>query len=229
MPSESTAAAATLDTLLAERWSCRAFLPDPLPQALVEEIVAAAGRTPSWCNTQPWRLYVTDGAATDRVRTALVEAVMADQSETPDLAFPPGYEGEFRERRRACGWALYDAVGVERGDRMASALQALKNFELFGAPHLAVLTTPRSLGTYGAVDCGLFLQSFLLSAQARGVATIAQAALAGKSAVLREQLGIPDEEQVLVGVSFGWPDPDHPANGFRTERVEVADVLTWRS
>ena len=91
--------------------------------------------------------------------------------------------------------ALYSSVGIEHGDRAGSAAQTMKNFELFGAPHVAIITTDEALGTYGAVDCGLYVNSFLLAAQSLGVATIPQAALAGSSKFIHEHFGIDDHSQ----------------------------------
>ena len=181
----TTSPAEVLDELLATRWSCRAFRPDPVPREVLEEVLRTAGRAPSWCNTQPWHVHVLDAAATDRLRAALAEHLALGFTAEPDLPFPASYEGVYAERRRTSAFALYDSVGITRGDRVASGLQTLKNFELFGAPHLMVVTTDASLGTYGAVDCGLFLQALLLALHSHGVASIAQAALATQAPFLR--------------------------------------------
>jgi nitroreductase len=214
-----------LDALerLLDRRSCRGFLPEPLPQATITTILALAQRTPSWCNTQPWDLTITRGDGTRRV----VDAMLGAGDEEPEIAFPASYNGVYRERRREAARRLYEAVGVEWGDREASAREANKNFELFGAPHLAVLTTGADLGTYGAIDCGLYLESFLLAAEALGVATIPQAAIAMRSKTLRDVLGLADDRLVLCGISFGFPDPSHASAGVRTDRADLTDVVTF--
>lgn len=226
LPPDS-AAAAQFDAVVAGRFSCRGFRPEPLDPVLVDEIVTAALPTPSWCNSQSWHLHVLGGEAVERFRSGLVATVSADPTEHPDLPFPTAYEGVYRDRRRATGWQLYEAVGVAQGDRLASALEMLRNFELFGAPHVAVLTTDANLGTYGAIDCGLFLQTFLLAAHSRGVATIAQAAIASQAPFVREFLGLGDDRRVVAAVSFGYPDPEHPANSFRTPRQCLDEARTW--
>ncbi|RLV51555.1 nitroreductase, partial [Aeromicrobium phragmitis] len=114
------------------------------------------------------------------------KAIEADTEFGSDFDFPRSYEGVYRDRRREVGWQLYEAVGVERGDREASAREMLRNFEFFGAPHAAILTVPASLGVYALVDAGPYVQSFLLAVHAYGLGAIAQAALAQKSALLRE-------------------------------------------
>jgi len=163
-----------LEDLLDGRYSCRGFLPDPVPRPTIEDILRISQRTPSWCNTQPWQVSITSGEATERFREAMLAA--SDRKPSPDFAWP-AYQGVYLERRRECGFALYESVGVVRGDRVASARQALDNFRLFGAPHVAIITTDASLGVYGAIDCGGWVGNFMLAARSLGVATIAQAAL----------------------------------------------------
>lgn len=214
---------ATVAQALADRWSCRSYLPEPVQRGTIEQIVEAAQHTPSWCNTQPWQVAIFSGEAIDDLRSA----VAADTRLTPDIAFPPGYEGVYAERRRAVGLQLYEAVGVALGDREASALQMLRNFDFFDAPHVAIVSVAASLGPYGYVDCGLYVQSFLLAAQAHGVATIAQAAVAMKSELLHEHLGWGEDRHIVCGISFGMPDPEHPSNAFRTHRAPLADAVTF--
>lgn len=216
-----------LNDLLEKRHSCRAFLPDPVPRAHIEQIMASASRVPSWCNAQPWQVVITSGAETDRFRDAMLNEAQTGMP-VPDLPFPKSYSGVYRDRRRACGWALYEALGVEQGDRAGSARQMLENFSLFGAPHCAILSSPAELGPYGAMDCGGFVTAFTLAAQALGIATIPQAALASFSPFLHRYFQIPDDRLILCAISFGYPDSDHPANGFRTDRAPVGDITDWR-
>jgi nitroreductase len=224
---------AVVRALLERRHSTRAFLPDPVPRPLIAEVVDTVRRAPSWCNTQPWHLEITEGAATERFRQSITRhhaaATASEAGANPDLPFPARYAGVYRDRRRETALRLYDAVGVPRGDRTASARQTALNFELFGAPHAAILTTEADLGVYGAVDCGIFLASFLLALEAAGIASIAQAALATHSDAVRAHFSLPTQRQIVCGVSFGWEDTSHPANSFRTERADVGDIVTWHS
>lgn len=215
-----------IEELLDARHSCRGFQDRAVPRDTITRLLTLAQRSPSWCNTQPWQVIITEGEATERLRAASL-AFMSENAPCPDIAFPPAYTGVFDQRRKTCGWQLYESVGIQRGDRAASAEQAMKNFAFFGAPHVAIITTERDQGTYGAVDCGVYLGCFLLAAQSLGLGTIPQAALAAVSPVIREQFALPAERQVLYGVSFGYEDEEHPANGFRTERAGLDDVVTW--
>ncbi len=172
-------------------------------------------------------MHVTESEATDRFRKALSEHVQAHPVQEPDLPFPLAYEGVHLERRRASGWQLYESLGIAKGDRLASGRQMLRNYELFGAPHAAIVTTDAKLGVYGAVDCGRFVQSFLLAAQSLGVAAVPQAAIAGQAPFVRKYLGLPPDRLVLLGISFDYPDEAHPANNYRTARQTTDELVSW--
>lgn len=219
---------AALESLLLARRSCRAFAPMPVPRDTIARIVELAQLSPSWCNTQPWELLISEGDGTERLRSA-ISAHATSNPPAPDVPFPARYDGVYKERRRECAMQLYASVGIAPGDRAASAAQTHLNFEFFGAPHLAIVTTERDLGTYGAVDCGVFLGAFVLAAQSVGVATIPQAAIAAMAPVIREHFDLPENREVLFGISFGYADEQHPANQFRTTRASVDQVVTWVS
>jgi nitroreductase len=218
---------AALSRLLEDRWSCRGFSGQEVPRPIIEQVLGAARLSPSWCNTQPWQVHVTVGAGTERFRSALSEQAVTAAGLSPDFEFPERYSGIHQQRRRECAMQLYDSVGVVPGDRAASALQAARNFALFGAPHVAIISTAAELGTYGAVDCGLYVQTFLLAAQGLGLGAIPQAALAAYSGFIRDYFELPQDRNIVCGISFGYPDRDHAANGFRTHRAAVDDTSTW--
>src|SRR5262249_59896491 len=114
--------------------------------------------------------------------------------------------------RRESGFQLYNSLGIPRGDKAAYARQALENFNFFGAPHVAIVHTDEALGVYGAIDCGGYLMSFLLAAQALGAATLPQAALAFHSRGVRAHFGLGADPRAGCGISFGSPDCAHQAN-----------------
>lgn len=223
----TTDAAEQLDRLLAERHSCRAFVPRPVERATLESILRTAQRAASWCNSQAWQVSIASGEATERLRRKLVAAVTTGEQGGSDFPFPSAYTGVYLERRRECGFQLYQAVGVERGDKQGYARQTLENFRLFGAPHVAILTSDPGLGVYGAVDVGGYVQVLLLAMQAHGVAAIAQAALANYSALVKRELDIPGERPMVCAVSFGYEDTAHPANSYRTSRAPLEQAVRF--
>lgn len=217
-----------LAALLDERWTCRQFLSDPVPPEDLSRLLALAQRSPSWCNTQPWQVEVTSGEATTRLREALVAHVLANPQQ-PDFDWPASYPGAYGERRRECGFQLYDALGIARDDKDARFRQLLRNFELFDAPHLLLVTTEAELGTWGALDCGTWLQTLLLGAQALGLGVAPQAALAAYAPFFRDHFGLADSRRVVVGISLGYPETSAPVNAFRTSRAGLSDAVRWHS
>jgi nitroreductase len=216
-----------LEELMGERFSCRGFLPQPVPRATIERILTAAQKTASWCNSQPWRLEISSGAATQRFREIMYAAASSGKPNAGDFPFPREYRGVYLERRRESGFQLYNSLGIPRGDKAGYTKQALENFNFFGAPHVAIVHTDEALGVYGAIDCGGYVTSFMLAAQALGVATIPQAALAFHSDVVRAHFGLADDRRVVCGISFGFPDRAHKANSYRTSRAAVADTVRF--
>lgn len=216
--------AATLERILDDRYSCRAFLPDPVPEETIERILRMAQRTASWCNSQAWQVDLVSGPATAAFGKALTDHVLSHEMRS-DLPAPERYDGVYGDRRRASGYGLYSALGIERSDHDARTRQMLENYRFFGAPHVALITSDAGLGTYGAVDCGGYVATFLAAASSLGVATCAQAALALYSDGVREHLGLADDRLVVCGIAFGYADDTHPANSFRTERADLTDVV----
>jgi nitroreductase len=228
--SDPTLSTRTLDFehLLQERYSCRSYLPTPVPRETIIDFLELAQRTASWCNSQPWHATITSGEAMQRFRSALLDRASSPTVDrNTDFPFPREYKGAYLDRRRECGFQLYESVGIARGDRAASAKQSLENFRLFGAPHLAIITTDEALGVYGAIDCGAYISNFMLAARSFGVASIAQAALATQSSFIRNYFSIPQGRMMVCGISFGFEDKRHPANSFRTRRADLNEAVTF--
>jgi len=219
----------TIDRLLTQRRSCRGYLDEAVPREIIEQVLSAAQHSASWCNTQPWHAHVVSGEARDALSKAAIDHVVTHLGEPApsDFPFPAAYTGVYDERRKEVGWQLYEAVGVQRGDRDGSAMQMLRNFEFFGAPHVAIITTDADLGVYGAIDCGLYVGSFMLAAEALGLGTCAQAAIGQVAPAVREVLGLPDDRRVVCGIAFGHPDPTHPSAQFTSRRAPITEAATF--
>ena len=144
--------ATAFDALLRERYSCRAFRSERIPDEVLRRIFDTAQRTASWCNAQPWRVDLVSGRAVTRLSEALLAAVESAAVGPSDLAPPASYEGAFLARRRAAGLALYGSLGIGRADRDRRHQQMLENFRFFGAPHVAIVSSAAALGAYGYVD-----------------------------------------------------------------------------
>ena len=213
-----------LNSVLDGRYSCRAFQDKPVLIEDIHAIIEASQKVPSWCNFQPWQVHLVRGAMIDTLSEKVMAAAITGEG-VPDVPFPQTATGKHAERRRTCGLQLYQAVGVARGDRARSRAQMLENYRFFGAPQAVLITTPKELGAYGILDCGAFVTAFMMAAEAKGIATIAQASIAEMSEIVREALDIPEDRDVLCAISFGYADAAHPANQFRTERAPLEEVL----
>lgn len=227
VPAPDSELLSALDRLHTARFSCRAFLPDSVPHDTILRILEVAQLTATWCNTQPWKVYVTEREGTERFRMGLYGYAASGAESQPDIPWPSEYQGIYLQRRRDAGFKLHNAVGIQRGDTKGRKRQLLENYRLFGAPHMMLVTTEKSLGPYAYLGCGSYVANFLLGARALGVDTCAQAAIAHHSAYVREHFQLTDEQLVVCGVSFGYADLQHPANQFRLGRAAVADVVNW--
>lgn len=203
---------------LIERRSTRAFLPREVPRDVLTRIFEGAQKTPSWCNIQPWQVWVASGAKRDALCGAFVAAAQAGEAPDSDVPFPFDYPEPYASRRRECGKALYEAMGVSRADHAGKQAAWLRNFAAFDAPHVAIVGYDRRFDLYAALDLGCWLESVLLLATSEGVATCAQASLAVYPKIARAELGIPDEVKIFFGIGLGYEDPTAKANACRTTR-----------
>ena len=217
-----------LERLWGERRSMRAFAPEPIERATLTEMFAAAQRAPSWCNVQPWRVFVTEPPRTRELADALVAAAKSGLPHA-EVPFPLDYPTPYKERRIGCGSALYRAMGIAREDKAGRYDAWLRNYGFFDAPHVAIVACDKRLGPYAYVDVGVWLGYVLTAAQAMGIDTCPMASVAAYPEALRAALPIGETEVVLFGLALGHADPAAPANATRTTREPVEANLTFCS
>lgn len=223
----SAGGTAELERLLEKRFSCRAYRSEQIAPETLDRLFAAAQRSASWCNTQPWLVTVTTGLATAAFAAAL-SAHVATADPSPHFPPPAEYRGIYKQRRQEAGYGLYDSVGINRHDRSARHIQLMQNYRFFGAPHVALISTDRAQGVYGAVDCGGYVSTLLLVAASLGIASVAQASVAMYGDFVSDYLELPEDRLVLCAVGLGYPDLSAEINQFRTSRAATADVVTVR-
>ncbi|MGO4568761.1 nitroreductase [Rhizobium sp. 2YAF20] len=217
----------TLLSLAKARYSCRAFDARPVSRDDIERVLEIARRSPSDCNTQPASIFILSGTALEGLRAEMYDAAATGGERTSDIPPIATYTGVFQDRRRECGWALYNAVGVQRGDREGSGRQALENFRFFGAPHLAIITAHEGLAERGLFDAGIYLGHFLLGAQSLDIATVPQGAIAHYAEIIRKYAPIAPDLRVVCGVSFGYEIQEHAANSFRMGRADLSENVVF--
>jgi len=204
--------------LLEARRSIRAFSSEPVGADRIDAVLQMARHAPSWCNTQPWRVYVLGGEVMESVKREFVQAAREREAH-PDIPFMPGYAEPYLTRKRQADEALRCASRIAPSDLKSQVLAVKRNWSFFGAPHAFIMTVPKAFGPYALLDLGCFLQTVLLALVAENLAGCPQASLAQFPHVLRRHLPIPETEAVACGVSFGYPEPGAPANGCRTSRL----------
>lgn len=216
---------AAVDAAILSRRSVRAFLPDPVPQDIIEDILRVASRAPSGTNTQPWQVYVLTGAARQRLSDAILSAYRnpeAAQAHFEEYAYyPREWFSPYLDRRRKVGWDLYGLLRIEKGDKARISAQNARNYEFFGAPVGLIFTIDRRLGQGSWLDYGMFLQNVMIAARGRGLDTCPQAAFTKFHRIIAEQLDIPDSQMVVCGMSLGWADSQAVENSLATEREPV--------
>lgn len=213
------------DALRARR-SVRAFLPRPIPTETLALLFESAQRAPSWCNTQPWRVVVASPATTNELRRTLLAAATSEPP-SPEVPWPAEYPEPYGTHRKECGVALYRAMGVAKDDLEGRRQAWLRNYELFDAPHEAVVSMDRRFGVYMALDVGCWLQSFLLAATELGISACPQASVAAYPAAIRRVLPVPESELILFGIALGYENPAVPANAARTTRAPIRDNVRF--
>ena len=226
---------ASVDAAMLSRFSARAFTAQPVPRALLEDLLQTAGRAPSGTNTQPWKVYVLQGAKKDTLVDQVVSAHNAMAAD-PSLAaqhteeydyYPEKWISPYIDRRRACGFGLYGVLGIAKGDKAAMHDQHQQNYRFFGAPVGLMFTMDRVMGRGSLLDYGMFLQNIMVAARARGLHTCPQAAWNGFSKIILPHIGAQDNEMLVCGMSLGYADEAALVNTFATERVAAGEFTTW--
>ncbi len=222
---------AAVDWAMASRRSIRAFLPTPVPRADVEAILDVARYCASGVNTQPWHVHVVAGPARQRLSDAIMrvydDPAAARLHEEPYDYYPAAWTSPFLERRRKVGWELYGLLGIEKGDRPGMHEQHGRNYRFFDAPVGLMFTIDRCMGRGSLIDYGMFLQSIMVAARARGLDTCAQAAFNAFHTIIAAELGIPDGQMLVCGMSLGYADPASIENTLVTEREAVSAFTTY--
>jgi nitroreductase len=214
---------------VASRFSCRAFLPDPVSQATVRDILARAARAPSGGNLQAWRV---DCLAGPRL-AALVGDVAAriatiPRGETMDYrVYPEAMPAECEARRVRVGEQLYESIAVPRSDKAGRLAQYRRNFALFGAPVGLFVSLDRRLGPPQWADCGMFLQSIALVARGHGLHTCMQESWAQWSKTVARHVGLPATHIFFCAVALGRADEQAPINRWRSERAAPEHFATF--
>lgn len=211
------------------RRSIRAYKSDPVPPQTLRDIVELGRHAPSGSNIQPWRVHVLTGATLKRVGTAIQSAFLSEEhghKRDYDYYTDPVFE-PYLKRRRECGWGLYGILGIGRGDHEKSKAYRASNYTFFGAPAGLIFTIERKLEKGSWLDYGMFLQTLMLAARAKGLHTCAEASIASYPDVVRRELGLSDVWVVICGMAMGYADNAAIVNTFQPSRITLDEYATF--
>jgi nitroreductase len=226
---------AAVDHAITSRMSARAFTQQTVSRELITEILQVASRAPSGTNTQPWKVYVLQGATRD----ALVDKVCAAHEAiraNPEVAkqyqeqydyYPEKWVSPFIDRRRENGWSLYGLLGIGKGDKDRMHEQHQRNFKFFDAPVGLMFTIDPIMGRGSLLDYGMFMQNIMVAARARGLHTCPQAAWNGFHSIILPHIGASEGEMMVCGMSLGYADESDKVNTLVTPRVPVNEFTHW--
>jgi nitroreductase len=211
------------ETLVRTRRSVRGYRKQPVPRAVIEEILAVAKGAPSSMNTQPWHVHVLAGEPLERVRRRNMELMSAGASANRDIVTHGPYEGIHRHRQVEIAKQLFAAMGIAREDKAMRQDWVLRGFRQFDAPVSLVLTYDRALDPGAAVhfDLGALSYGICLAAWDRGLGTVINGQGITRSEIVREEAGIPDDEVVMTCIALGYPDDEFSANAVKSRREPV--------
>lgn len=227
----STPEQQAVDAAITSRRSIRAYLPQAVAREDISEILRVAGRAPSGTNTQPWKVYVLEGERKRELSSAILaihnDPEQAKQHTEEYAYYPREWVSPFIERRRKVGWDLYALLGLTRDNKAGMAAQHGRNYEFFGAPVGLIFTIDRVMEQGSWLDYGMFLQSVMVAARARGLDTCPQAAFTQYHRVISSALGLPDNEAVVCGMALGYADTTKIENSLITERMPVEEFVKF--
>ena len=226
MPSCDLLAHLSFTHIVAARRSTRAFLPDPVPEDLLHQILHSARQAPSGANLQPGAFVQVRGDARERLCGELIASFRAGKQEVEDYAyFPQPMPSLLRRRQVAAARALYGALGLEREDRSGRDGQFERNFRFFDAPVALLVTIDRDFGSGGYMDLGMSIYGLMLAAQAQGLATCAIGAMASYPGLIRRTLGLDDKDTIVCGLALGYADAAAPVNRTVTSRCALDEYF----
>ena len=215
-----------LEKAMQERRSIRGFTDQPVPRALLEEIVSLANRAPSSMNTQPWHLHVLMGEPLELVRRGNTERMLNGTPPTRDIEDYAAYEGDHRARQIEIAVQLFEAMGIDRHDKERRQDWVMRGFRQFDAPVSIVICFDRALlnNTIAHFDTGAMTYGLVLAAWSKGLGAVINGQGIMQSPVVREVANIPDDQVIMKAVALGWPDESFPANAVVSERKSVAEA-----
>lgn len=214
-----------IEAILA-RHSVRDFSSKPIPQKTVMKILEAAIRSPSGGNGQPWEVFVASGTTIEKIRQAYLERFQSGSGGLPPGG-PPPQPAFIQERMGTIRNERFKLLGLDPDDPASGKIFMEWGSRLFGAPVLVIICMDKALSSN--LDIGLFVQTICLAAQGYSVDSFIAGAFISQPDILREELEIPENLNIITGIGLGYPNPDATINTYRSPRRPIQEVVRYKS
>lgn len=207
-----------------QRRSTRVFLANPVERDRIEALVSLAANAPSAINMQPWEVVVVGGEEKSRLSGLLVKRM--------------------RERRISCGPGARNPLQERFVERQRGLLRTLRphidasvpfedfvnegSCDFYGAPTALILTLDQAFSDARLTDIGIITGYLVLAAHGMGLGTCPIGLITAFDEEIREQLNLPEEKRVVIGIALGYPDLRSPLNQARSERAPLEEMVKWR-
>jgi nitroreductase len=209
------------------RRSIRAFKKRPIEKSILEKIILTASNSPSYSNTQPWKITIVTGEKREELVQNLYETAQSRKRRQPAIPFPRTWPQEMRKRSSVHTKSRFKAAKIPPNDPEGKRKHYLNNFAFFDAPVVIIVYLDERLGPWSVFDLGLFVQNLLLSAYGKGLGTCIQAMPVAYPDVIRKALGIPSSMKIVVTVAIGYEDETAPINGYLSEKKNIEEWVEW--
>lgn len=210
------------------RITARAFLDRPVPPEVLRKLFRKARQAPSGGNLQPWNVHVLTGKSLDAFRGEVIGKLMKGQTEKETYpAYPSPLWEPMRSWRYKLGEDMYGLLGIPKDDKPARLMQVGQNFNFFGAPVGILITIDKRMDAPQFMDIGIYLQTLMLLAREQGMHTAPQGAWRAFPDTVKKHTGHPDEQQILVGMSLGYADPDALVNDLVADRAKLSELVKF--
>lgn len=213
-----------VDEVLRSRRSVRAYRSDSLSRDTVLDILQVAASAPSNSNTQPWNVHVLAGAPLKALSGDLVAAFRRGDIPAPSH-FPDPLPSAFCTHQADFAARYYGALGIDRKDALARTAQTERNYSFFGAPVGLIFGIDARLSRHSWLDLGLYIQSVMIAAKARGIDTCPQVSFASFHAVIAPHLRMQPDELTVCGMAMGFGDTDANVNRMEMPRRRVEEFV----
>lgn len=224
----ATPSGTTVTAALKQRISTRAYLPKPVPENLVRDIIDVARWSPSGGNLQPWRVIAVAGAAQQAViQLAKNYPGLFPAEEGDKPVYPANLWEPYRSRRFKVGEDMYALLGIPRENKSARLAQVARNFEFFGAPVGLFFVIDERMGHGQWAHMGMFMQSIALAAEERGLGSCFQEFWGALRKTLKNHFQLGEHEMIYCGMALGYADASAPVNRLRTERAGVDEFTSF--